>query len=264
MDNQPIGVFDSGIGGLTVLREINRQLPRENLIYFGDTARVPYGNKSKETIIKFSTQNILFLLQKKVKLVVVACNTASSLALDYIQNIFNVPIIGVIEAGVKGALRLSKRKKIGVIGTASTIKSRSYERCISSRSPDAKVIGCSCPLFVPLAEEGIVKGPIARQIIDFYLSKLKKQNLDSVILGCTHYPLLKNEISRYLKPAVVIDSAKEVARFTGHILAERKMFSKRKTKGKIDFYVTDDASGFSRLAKLFFQKKLPLPKIVNV
>ncbi len=173
MKNKPIGIFDSGVGGLTVLKEIEKLLPHENIIYFGDTARVPYGNKSKSTIIKFSTENILFLLRRKVKMVVVACNTSSALALDYLKDVFSIPIIGVIEAGVHRALKVSAATRIGVIGTKSTIESKSYQKHIAKARGDAVVWARSCPLFVPLVEEGILNEKITNEAISMYLADFK-------------------------------------------------------------------------------------------
>jgi len=186
LSKKAIGIFDSGIGGLTVFREMERLLPHEELIYFGDTARVPYGNKSKATIIRFSTQNVLFLLEKDVKMVIVACNTSSSLALGYLKRVFSIPLIGVIEAGVRRALELSHNRKIGVIGTRSTINSGSYEKEILSRDKKARVYSLACPLFVPLVEEGLLGGKIVDEVVRMYLGRLKKQEIDATILGCTH------------------------------------------------------------------------------
>ncbi|MCM8788009.1 MAG: glutamate racemase, partial [Candidatus Omnitrophica bacterium] len=228
MNNKPIGIFDSGVGGLTVFKEIRRLLPKEDLIYFGDTARVPYGNKSKATIIKFSTENILFLLQKQVKLVVIACNTSSSLALDYLKDIFNIPIIGVIDAGVKKAVQLSSNKRIGIIGTRSTINSRSYETKIKKIDKNIKIYSCACPLFVPLVEEGLIYGKIVKEVIKMYLEPFKKFDIDTLILGCTHYPLLKKEIAKYLVGVNIVDSAKEIAIATFNLLKEKNLFKTTK------------------------------------
>lgn len=263
MKNRPIGIFDSGVGGLTVLREIEKILPYENIVYFGDTARVPYGNKSKVTIIKFSVENILFLLEKKVKTVVVACNTSSALALDYLKQIFNIHIIGVIEAGAQKALKVSKNNKIGVIGTRSTAASRSYEREISKNNSKAKVITKSCPLFVPLVEEGILNGNIAKEAVAMYLEEFKRESIDTLILGCTHYPLLKQEISRYLKGVFIVDSAKEVALHTKALLEKNDLLGRINKKSTKDFYVTDEPNQFIKLAKLFLKRKISPPEVVK-
>lgn len=264
MNNRPIGIFDSGVGGLTVLKEIVELLPNEDIIYFGDTARVPYGNKSKSTIVKFSTENILFLLEKKVKLIVVACNTVSSLALDYLKTIFSVPIIGVIESGVNKALAVSRNRKIGVIGTRSTINSDSYHLKIVEKDNQAKVYSQSCPLFVPLVEEGITKGDIVKEIVKMYLSPLKSKGVDSLILGCTHYPILKTAISNYLNDVYIVDSAKTVALHTQEILTQHDFLTPFKRRGKREFYVSDEPKGFIRLAKIFFKEEVISPKVVGV
>ena len=192
-----IGVFDSGVGGLTVTREIMRQLPNENVVYFGDTARVPYGSKSKNNIIRFSRQIIRFLKTKNVKAIVIACNTASALALETVQQEFDIPIIGVIVPGARAAVRETKNGQIGVLGTEATIKSETYTKEIRKLMPEAEVIGKPCPLFVPLVEEGFAKHKITEEVIDIYLSDMRKSEIDTLILGCTHYPLLRSRIMAY-------------------------------------------------------------------
>jgi glutamate racemase len=260
----PIGIFDSGVGGLTVLKEVKRILPCEDIIYFGDTARVPYGNKSKSTIIKFSTENILFLLKKKVKIVIIACNTSSALALDYLKKAFNVPIVGVIEAGVKKALEVSDNKRIAVIGTRSTISSKAYEKEIKKQNRNAKVYSQSCPLFVPLVEEGLLEGKIVKQIIKMYLEKIKIKKVDSLILGCTHYPLLKKAIAEYFKGIKIIDSAQEVASYTRELLGDKDLLNPQINKGRREFYVSDEPVAFGKLAKLFLNKNISTPNLANV
>ncbi|MFA5005782.1 MAG: glutamate racemase [Candidatus Omnitrophota bacterium] len=246
-----IGVFDSGVGGLTVARELIGQLPAENIVYFGDTARVPYGIKSKETIIRFSIENILFLLKQDVKLICVACNTASSLALPAIKNHFRVPIIGVITPGVREAVYASGNKRIGVIGTKGTIKSRSYETEIKQLDPKVKVTAVACPLFVPFVEEGWLTGSVVESVARDYLEPLKKAGVDTVILGCTHYPLLKPVIQKILgKEVKLIDSAKQVAVEVKKILASEDMLSRSK-RGVSKFYVSDNPEWFSALAQRF-------------
>ncbi|MCF7907531.1 MAG: glutamate racemase [Candidatus Omnitrophica bacterium] len=262
MNKRPIGIFDSGVGGLTVLREIERALPGENLVYFGDTARVPYGNKSRSTVIKFSRQSVKFLLSKKVKAIVVACNTSSALALDNLKVSFKIPIVGVIEAGVKKAITASTNNKIAVIGTKSTIASRSYEKEITKRDSQVKVYSQSCPLFVPLAEEGILRGKIVNDIIKMYLGKIKAKKVGVVILGCTHYPLLKAEISKYLKGVTVIDSARAVALYTKELLANKRLLNSGRGARK-EFYVSDQPASFSKSAKLFLKREITKPRIAN-
>ncbi len=253
-----IGVFDSGVGGLTVARELMRQLPSEDLVYFGDIARVPYGIKSKETIIKFSIENILFLLNQDVKLICVACNTASSLALPVIRHHFKIPIVGVINPGVREAVYATQNKKIGVIGTRGTIKSRAYEIEIKQLDPSIKVVVNACPLFVPFVEEGWTDGDVVMQVAKEYLKPFKDAGVDTLILGCTHYPLLKPIIQRILGDSVtLIDSAKQVAIEVKKILASENMLndaSRKKSENR--FYVSDNPQWFSELATRFVGKKI--------
>ncbi|MCX7661082.1 MAG: glutamate racemase, partial [Candidatus Omnitrophica bacterium] len=195
---QPLGIFDSGVGGLTVVKEIKRILPYEDIVYFGDTAHLPYGAKSKETVIRLSIENILFLLKADVKLICVACNTASSVALPFIKEHFKIPLIGVIEPAVRLAINLTKNNRIGVIGTKATIQSRTYEKVIKELNPNIEVFSYACPLFVPFVEEGYIDGWILEKIARTYLAPLKRNRVDTLILGCTHYPLLKPLISRIM------------------------------------------------------------------
>ena len=186
----PIGVFDSGVGGLTVAREISRQLPYENIVYFGDTARVPYGSKSQNTIIRFSEQIIRFLKTKQVKAIVIACNTASALALDAVKDEFDLPIIGVVIPGARGAVEATTNGKVGVVGTEATVQSGMYTKVIQGMNPKIEVIEKACPLFVPLVEEGFKEHIVTREIIEYYLESMRNTDIDAMILGCTHYPLL--------------------------------------------------------------------------
>ncbi|MBI5144602.1 MAG: glutamate racemase [Candidatus Omnitrophica bacterium] len=246
-----IGVFDSGVGGLTVVKELIRQLPAEDIIYFGDTARVPYGIKSKETVIRFSIENILFLLKQEVKLICIACNTVSSVALPIIQNHFKVPMVGVLESGVREAVYATRNKRIGVIGTRGTIKSRAYEIQIKQLDPQVKVTAAACPLFVPFVEEGWLSGRPVLEVAQSYLKPIKKAGVDTVILGCTHYPLLKPVIREVLgKKVTLIDSAKQVAMEVKNILAQEGLLNKGR-RGKQRFYVSDNPEWFSGLAKRF-------------
>jgi len=248
---KPIGVFDSGVGGLTVVKELIGQLPSEDIIYFGDIARVPYGIKSKETVIRFSIENILFLLKQDVKLICVACNTVSSLALPVIKNHFKVPIVGVLSPGVREAVYATKNKRIGVIGTRGTIKSKAYELEIKQLAPDVSITAVSCPLFVPFVEEGWLGGKVVEEVARTYLKPLKDAKVDTLILGCTHYPLLKPLIKKIMGERVIlIDSAKQVAVEVKEILAaENILNNNRKAKNK--FYVSDNPEWFSSLAKSF-------------
>ncbi len=259
----PIGIFDSGLGGLTVLREVEKLMPYEDIVYFGDTAHLPYGSKSKEAIIKFSVQNVLFLLKKKVKIVIIACNTSSSLALDYLKGIFNVPLLGVIDAGVRKTVKVSKSKRVAVIGTKSTIESESYQKRIHTLDKSIKVYAAACPLFVPLAEEGLVEGDIVESAVKMYLNRIKGK-VDTLILGCTHYPILKDAIARYLKGVYLVDSAKEVALEARAVLESGNLISDSSARGRKEFYVTDEPKGFARMARIFLKRKVSKPEVVNV
>lgn len=265
MDLRPIGVFDSGIGGLTVVKELMKQLPKESIVYFGDTARVPYGNKSKETVVRFSLENVIFLLKQKVKLIIVACNTVSSLALPSIENHFTVPLVGVIKPGVKRAILGSKKRRIGVIGTHSTINSKAYEQEIRRLDHQVKVFSRSCPLFVPLVEEGMLKGKIVTGIIKEYLSPLKSNKIDSLILGCTHYPLLKPVIAKEMgKKIELIDSAQQVVQEIKDMLEATDQLSPRKSSKDL-FFVSDESKAFFNTAKVFLGRPLgKLRRINNV
>lgn len=249
--SKPIGIFDSGVGGLTVVKELINQLPNENIIYFGDTARVPYGIKSKETVIRFSIESILFLLKEEVKLICVACNTVSSFALPAIKNHFRVPIVGVISPGAREAVYATKNKRIGVIGTHATIKSRAYEKEINSLDPKIKITVRACPLFVPFVEEGWHNEKVVFDVARVYLKPLKEDRVDTVILGCTHYPLLKPVIKEVMgRDVVLIDSAKQVATEVKQILANEGLLETNH-KAMRSFYVSDDPAWFSGLAKRF-------------
>lgn len=261
---KPIGVFDSGVGGLTVVKELIAQLPGEDLIYFGDTARVPYGIKSQETVIKFSIENILFLLKQDVKLICVACNTVSSFALPVIKNYFKIPIVGVITPAVREAVYATQNKKIGVIGTRGTIRSRAYDNEIKHLDPKIKVTALSCPLFVPFAEEGLIEGNAVLEVARNYLKPLKEAKVDTVILGCTHYPLLKPVIRQVLgKDVKLIDSAKQVAIEVKRILSAENILSKSR-KGKRRFFVSDNPEWFTGLAKSFLGEPIKGAKKVSV
>ncbi len=261
---KPIGVFDSGVGGLTVVKELIRQMPGEDLIYFGDTARVPYGIKSQETVIKFSIENILFLLKQDVKLICVACNTVSGFALPVIKNHFKIPIVGVITPAVREAVYATQNKKIGVIGTRGTIRSGAYENEIKHLDPKIKVTALSCPLFVPFAEEGLLEGNAVEEVARNYLKPLKDAKVDTVILGCTHYPLLKPVIRKVLGEDIkLIDSAKQVAIEVKRILSNENILSKSR-KGKHYFYVSDNPEWFTGLAKSFLGQPIRGAKKVSV
>ncbi len=259
-----IGVFDSGVGGLTVAKELINQLPRESMIYFGDTARVPYGIKSKETVIRFSIENILFLLKKDVKLICVACNTVSSIALPVIKNHFRVPIVGVISPGAQEAVYATKNNRIGVIGTHATISSRAYEKEIIALSSGVKVYTAACPLFVPFVEEGWIRERAVFDVARAYLEPLKKAGVDTVILGCTHYPILKFVIARVMGNKVkLIDSAKQVAFEVKQILTNENLLES-KNKASRSFYVSDGPAWFQGLAERFLGYPLKKVEKINV
>lgn len=259
----PLGIFDSGVGGLTVLKEIKRLLPQEEIIYLGDTAHLPYGAKSKETIIKLAIANILFLLNKDVKLIVVACNSTSSVALPEIKNFFSLPILGVVEAGVKEALR-GKPRRVGIIGTQATIRSQTYQNLLRKNTSfrKIKILAQSCPLFVPLVEEGWIDSPLTEAIAKKYLKKFKNK-IDLLILGCTHYPLLKEVIKKVLGKIKIVDSAEVVAKETKRLLQESGLLKNSFKKSKDTFYLTDNSPSFSKLMKLILGKTIK-PEIINV
>jgi glutamate racemase len=248
----PIGVFDSGLGGLTVVKEIIHHLPNERIVYFGDTARVPYGTKSGETIIRYSREIVRALLKHKVKMVVVACNTASSLALDVLKKEFNVPILGVIEPGARKAVETTRNKKVGIIATSSTVKSGKYAKKIVQLDKRIVVTSQSCPLFVPLVEEGWFDHAVTFQVAQEYLSGMKKNRIDTLILGCTHYPLLKGVLHNVMGPRVqLVDSAQEVALQVKEVLTKSHLLRTRLKPGQHMFIVSDEPVQFQRLAMRF-------------
>jgi len=264
MSRQPIGVFDSGIGGLTVLKELLEHLPGESFIYFGDTARVPYGTKSAETVRRFSRENVSLLLDRGVKMVVIACNTASSEALPQLEGEFHVPIIGVIEPGVRAATAATERRRIGVIGTPGTIRSGAYQAKIMARMPDAVVISQACPLFVPLVEEGWIDTPVTRMVAREYLQVYEGTGIDALVLGCTHYPLLKPVIADTLEAGVVlVDSAVETAREVAHVLHGRALAGSG-GNGEFHIILSDTSPTFGDVAARFLGRRVPDIELVSV
>ena len=252
MDRRPIGVFDSGIGGLTVVRELQHQLPHESLVYFGDTARVPYGNKSPETVRRYAREILDFLVSRDVKMVVVACNTASAHALDELKRTSPVPVEGVIGPGARAAVDASRGGRIGVIGTAGTMKSGAYERAIHALRPDAQVIQRACPLFVPLVEEGWLGHESTRLIAHEYLDPMKEQGIDTLVLGCTHYPLLKPLLLDVIGSGVrLIDSAEQTAAAVARELRESKLEGPPQAEGHTHFVVSDAPDQFERVGAGF-------------
>ncbi len=261
MDDRPIGIFDSGVGGLTVLKELKKVFPNESFIYYGDTARVPYGLKSKKTVTRYAIQIINFLLKKDVKLIVVACNTVSSNSIPILKKLFPIPIIGVIEPGVNLAVSLTKNKKIGVIGTPATIKSHKYKSFLLKKNKNIKVFEKACPLFVPLVEEGWLNSPITYEVIKTYLSDIKKENIDTLILGCTHYPLLAPLIQKYLPKVSLINSGYSIALKIKDILKKNNLYSSKKKKIKDEYYVSDLTPNFLKIAEMILNKKINKIKV---
>jgi glutamate racemase len=252
-----IGIFDSGVGGLTVLREIMQALPQEDTLYFGDTARVPYGSKSPETVTRYAGEIASFLIKRDIKLLVVACNTASAVALPTLKRQLSIPVVGVIEPGARRAVEVTRSGRIGVIGTAGTIRSSAYTRAIKRLKPDAEVLTRACPLFVPLAEEGWIDNQIARLTAQTYLQELKDAAVDTLVLGCTHYPLLKPLIAAVMGPDVtLVDSAEETARTVSLILSEMNMLRPPAEVGNHNYYVSDIPAGFVRVGNRFLGGKL--------
>ena len=263
----PVGVFDSGVGGLTVAREIMRQLPNENIVYFGDTARVPYGSKSKDNIIRYSRQIINFLKTKNVKAIVIACNTASALALDVVREEIDIPIIGVVEPGARAALEVTQTKKIGVIGTEATIRSAMYEKIIQGHDSEATVIGKACPLFVPLVEEGFAKHKVTEEIIDYYLASLLETDIDSLILGCTHYPLLRSRIREYVGDRItLVNPAYETAMDLKKLLENSNMENtgEEQEHAAYSFYVSDAADKFKQFANSILPYDIETTKQIHI
>ncbi|MBI5969773.1 MAG: glutamate racemase [Deltaproteobacteria bacterium] len=262
---RPIGVFDSGIGGLTVLREITRLLPSENTIYLGDTARVPYGNKSKDTVARYSLEIADFLVRKGVKMIVVACNTASAFGLAELRKKLAIPVIGVIEPGAKAAVKATRSNKVGVIGTEGTIKSSAYVSAIKTLNPDITTNTAACPLFVPLAEEGWIDNEVTTAVAKRYLTGLMNLSIDTLVLGCTHYPVLKETISMVVGPSVtLIDSAASTAEETKTTLADKGILNDNKTAGGHFFYVTDSPERFVAVGRRFFGERLEGVEITHL
>jgi len=251
-----IGVFDSGIGGLTVLHKIIEALPRENTLYLGDTARAPYGTKSVETVLRYSFENGEFLVEKDVKLLVVACNTSTAIALGGLRARFAVPVIGVIEPGVRRAVKSTRNKKIGVIGTDATIQSGAYTRALKAADSAIEVYSRACPLFVPLVEEGWTDNAVVELTVKNYLGSLKQSGIDTLILGCTHYPLLKKAIRGFMgKTMWLVDSAEEIAIEVAALL-KRRSLARKKGKGAHGFFVTDAPDRFVKVGQRFLGEKV--------
>ncbi len=247
-NNAPIGVFDSGVGGLTVAREIMRQMPDETIVYFGDTARVPYGSKSKETIITFSRQIVKFLQTKDVKAIVVACNTASAFALETVKAELDIPVVGVVKPGAKTAATATKNNRIGVIGTEGTINSGIYTEYLREIKSDVQVFTKACPLFCPLVEEGLLYDSVTVEIAERYLSELNGYDIDTLVLGCTHYPLIRHTIQKVVGDDVVlVNPAYETAKSLREVLIKEQLVSSKRS-GEHKFFVSDGAEKFKAFA----------------
>lgn len=257
MDNRSIGVFDSGLGGLTAAKEIMKLFPNENIVYFGDTSRVPYGSRSRDTIIKYTHSDIRFLLSHDVKMIVIACGTASSAALPHIKEDFEVPIYGVVDAAIYAAVRKTKNKRIGIIGTSATIKSGAYTRYIKDYDPEIETFEEACPLFVPLVENGHFNTKVAELVIDEYLSGIRSAGVDTLIMGCTHYPLLAGAIGRYMgEDVTLISPGQEVARFLKKKLNDENSHSPQRDAEQYSYYVSDCVESFEALGSIFLEKEI--------
>lgn len=249
--DQAIGVFDSGIGGLTVVRQLIRLLPHEDVVYLGDTARTPYGTKSPETICRYALDNAAFLLEKGIKLLVVACNSVSAVALELLRQELPVPVVGVIEPGAKTAVRCTRNGKVGVIGTEATIASGAYTRALKHLAPNLEIYTRACPLFVPLAEEGWIDNEVAKAAARRYLASLKRSGIDTLVLGCTHYPLLTSVIAETVGPKVqLVDSAGTTAQEVRDLLQQHKLV-RNNGPGSMSFFVTDAPDRFIKVGTLF-------------
>nr|BCX00832.1 MAG: glutamate racemase [Bacteroidota bacterium] len=260
----PIGVFDSGIGGLTVFRALMERLPFEHLIYFGDTARVPYGVKSVEAIAHYATQITEFLLARGVKLLVIACNTIAAVAYQVVDDLSPVPVLDVIEAGARMAVASTRSKRVAVIGTPATVNSNAYARAIHALDPEVRIFSQACPLFVPLVEEGWVDHPVTRMVAQEYLRPVLAEQVDTLVLGCTHYPLLKGLLQDVAGPEVrLIDSAEAVAERTAALLNEMRLLNPSRQAPRYTFYVTDVPLRFRTLGERFLGRALPNVHVVR-
>lgn len=261
---RPIGVFDSGIGGLTVVRALRQQLPAEEILYFGDAARVPYGTKSPATVTRFARECLTYLAHRRVKLLVVACNTASAVALPRLSGEFDLPVIGVIRPGVRAALAASRQGRIGVIGTEATIASGAYREGLRAGREGLEVYERACPLFVPLAEEGWTTGALPALAARTYLEPLLREKIDALILGCTHYPLLREVIAEVVGPDVtLVDSAEETARETSAILARANLAAPGGARGVCRVFVSDRPQRFEQIGAAFLGEPLERVAVVD-
>ncbi len=269
MNNAPIGVFDSGLGGLTVAREIMRNLPRERIVYFGDTARVPYGNKSKPTVVRYSRQIVRFLMQQEIKAIVIACNTATALAIEEVKEEAGIPVIGVVEPGAVTAAAVTKNKQVGVIATRATTSTNAYAKAIHRIDPEINVISEACPLLVPLAEEGWIHDRITDEIIMRYLDDLLEHDIDTLILGCTHYPLFRSEIRKLVGDKItLVNPAYETAKELERMLAARKLTNEAPMNPDdpypYRFFVSDEAERFTEFANSILPVDVKNARIIPI
>ncbi|MEJ2696392.1 MAG: glutamate racemase [Candidatus Sulfobium sp.] len=261
----PVGVFDSGIGGLTVLKELLAVLPNEGIVYLGDTARVPYGIRSADTVTRYSFENTRFLFSIGIKLLVVACNTVSSISIQAIRASIGIPVIGVIEPGARAAAAVTRNNRVGVIGTDATVRSGSYSRAIKAVNHSIEVFGLPCPLFVPLVEEGWTEGAIVELTAERYLREMKDKGIDTLVLGCTHYPLIKDVLSKIMGQGVVlIDSAIETASQVKSTLRELSLLKEGTDKVPREFYVTDSPEKFVTVGERFLGRKIDCIKKIEL
>ncbi|OGW79189.1 MAG: glutamate racemase [Omnitrophica bacterium RIFCSPLOWO2_12_FULL_44_17] len=263
--NEPIGVFDSGLGGLTVVRQIRKDLPFEQVIYFGDLARLPYGIKSKQQIFEFSKQNAEFLLRLKIKALVIACNSSSSVAFDYLRSNYQIPVVDVIKPAACEAARETRNFRIGIIGTQATVDSKAYEIELKRLNPKIKVFAQACPLLVPLVEEGIMNEPLTDHVLKRYLSGLLKKKIDTLILGCTHYPLLQAALKRVVgKNIQLVSSAPAAVEQLQSKLEQRNILRGNGNKGKLKVFVSDRPRNFEKIGSRFLGESLDDMKVVRL
>lgn len=265
MNEKAIGVFDSGVGGLTVLKALMRRLPEESTVYLGDTARVPYGTKSPEVVTRYSLANARLLMRHEIKLLVVACNTASSQSLPALEKQLPIPVLGVIEPGATAAAATTKTGRIGVIGTPGTIGSGAYQAALARRRPGSQVLGRACPLFVPLAEEGWTEGEVVEAVARKYLADFASFGIDTLVLGCTHYPMLKQAIQNVVGDAVtLVDSAETTAAAVQELLERHALFAPRGARPRRSYLVTDLPERFAEIGTRFLEQPVESAELVDI
>jgi glutamate racemase len=263
MKNSAIGMFDSGVGGLTVLKEVRALLPSESIIYLGDTARVPYGNRSSQTVTRYALESALFLITKGIKVLVVACNTSAALSLSTLKRKLPVPVLGVIDPGAREAVIHTRNKRVGVIGTKATVQSMAYERAIKKLDPKIEVFSRSCPLFVPIVEEGLEKDEVAYLMADKYLREFREVGIDVLVMGCTHYPILEDVIRQTMGDKVaIVHTGKETAKEV-KVTLERGAALNRVGKGSTDYFVTDAPGSFEAIGSRFLGEEIAKVKLLK-